>query len=548
MIIRTYLLLFALSGVATFTTAQKHIYTREDTIRGSITPEREWWDLTFYDLKVKVDPAAQSISGSNEIRYKVLKANNLMQIDLQPPLRIERVEQDGKSLVVTPEGKNAYLITLQKEQVVGSTQAVTVWYSGKPKVAVRAPWDGGFTWGEDAVSRRPFIATSCQGLGASVWWPCKDHAYDEPDSQAIAVTMPKGMMDVSNGRLRRTVDNKDGTRTFEWFVSNPINNYGVNINIADYSHFSDTFVGEKGPLSLDYYVLPQNLEKAQTQFQQVKLMLQAFEHWFGPYPFYEDGYKLVEVPYLGMEHQSSVTYGNGYKNGYRGRDLSGTGWGLKWDFIIVHESGHEWFANNITYRDLADMWVHESFTNYSEGIYTEYHFGKAAGAAYIRGCRGLIENKSPIIAPYGVNAEGSSDMYYKGGNMLHTIRQIIANDEQWRSILRGMNRDFYHQTVDGTQIEAYIIQQSGKKLQKVFDQYLRNTAIPVLECRRAKGKVEYHWTNCIPGFDMPVKVTLAKDKFTFIYPTTDWKSSPCSLPAKTALQVDEDFYVNLKAL
>ena len=528
---------------ATFAlTAQTPVFTHDDTLRGSITPERAWWDLRFYNLKVKVDPAEKFISGSNEIRYKVLTSNNLLQIDLQPPLRIDRVEQDGETLVADRQGKNAYFINLKKEQKPGATESVTVWYSGKPQEARHAPWDGGFSWSKDDAGK-PFVATSCQGLGASVWWPCKDHMYDEPDSQAITVTVPQPLMDVSNGRLRRTTDNGDGTRTFEWFVSNPVNNYGINVNVADYAHFSDTFQGEKGALSLDYYVLPQNLGKAKVQFQQVKGMLQAFEHWFGPYPFYEDGYKLVEVPYLGMEHQSSVTYGNMYRNGYLGMDLSKTGWGLKWDFIIVHESGHEWFANNITYRDIADMWVHESFTNHSEGLYTEYHFGKEAGAAYIRGCRSLIENRQPIVGYYGVNSEGSIDMYYKGGNMLHTIRQIVDDDEKWRSILRGLNRDFYHQTVDGSQIEAYISLKSGKNLQKVFDQYLRHTTIPILEYRLAKGKVEYRWTNCVDGFDMPVKVTLAKGKYTFIYPTTEWKSSACKLKKKDTFIVEENFYV-----
>ncbi|MCY7330114.1 MAG: hypothetical protein LH618_16300 [Saprospiraceae bacterium] len=318
--------------------AQAPAFTQDDTLRGSITPERAWWDLTFYNLKIKVDPTQKSISGSNEIRYKVLQSNQLLQIDLQPPMRIERVEQDGQVLKVHQQGRNAYFIELQKPQAVGSQQSLTVWYSGKPQIAKHAPWDGGFSWSKDAAGQ-PFVATSCQGLGASVWWPCKDHMYDEPDSQAITVTVPQDLMNVSNGRLRRTTDNPDGTRTFEWEVKNPINNYGINVNIANYAYFADTLHGEKGVLTLDYYVLPENLEKAQVQFKQVKLMMRAFEHWFGPYPFYEDGYKLVEVPYLGMEHQSSVTYGNQYKNGYLGRDLSGTGWGLKWDFIIIHESG-----------------------------------------------------------------------------------------------------------------------------------------------------------------------------------------------------------------
>ncbi len=533
---------FTLLFFAHFTTAQSLSFTKDDTLRGSITPQRTWWDLTFYHLKIKVNPADKSISGSNEIRYTVLYPSNVLQIDLQPPLRLERAEQDGERLEVTQQGRNAYFIALKKEQPKGSQQRLTVWYSGIPQAARNAPWDGGFSWSKDD-SGQPFVATSCQGLGASVWWPCKDHAYDEPDSQAISVTVPKDLTDVSNGRLRRVTDHGDGTHTFDWFVANPISNYGVNVNIAQYAHFSDTFQGEKGLLSLDYYVLPQNLEKAKLQFQQVKLMLTAFEHWFGPYPFYEDGYKLVQVPYLGMEHQSSVTYGNQFKNGYLGRDLSGTGWGLKWDYIIVHESGHEWFANNITYRDIADMWIHEGFTDYSEALYTEYYFGKQAATDYVRGLRGLIRNTSPIIGTYGVNSEGSTDMYYKGANLLHTIRQIVDDDEKWRSILRGLNRDFYHQTVYSTQIEDYITQHSGKKLQKVFDQYLRNTSIPILEYSFKGGRLKYHWVNCIDGFDMPVKVNLSPGKYEFIYPTTKWKSSRCKLPNKDDFQVEESFYV-----
>lgn len=525
--------------------AQKPQFTQDDTLRGSITPQRAWWDLTFYDLRVKVDPARKHIEGSNEIFYKVLSPGRELQIDLQPPLRIEKLEQDGQPLEAVQKGQNAYFVQLKKAQPVGSTQSLKVWYAGNPREAKNAPWDGGFSWAYDEDGY-PFVATSCQGLGASVWWPCKDHAYDEPDSQAISVTVPGGLMDVSNGRLRRVTDNPDSTRTFEWFVQNPINNYGVNVNIARYAHFSDTLQGEKGVLDLDFYVLPNNLEKAKKHFQQAKMTLRAFEHWFGPYPFYEDGYKLVEVPYLGMEHQSSVTYGNQYLNGYLGMDLSGTGWGFKWDFIIVHESGHEWFANNITYRDIADMWVHESFTNYSEGLFTEYHFGKAAGAAYLRGCRTLIANNKPIVGIYGVNQEGSGDMYYKGGNMLHTIRQIVGDDVRWRNILRGLNRDFYHQTVDGAQVEAYMIKHSGKKLQKVFDQYLRDTRIPVLEYQIKKGKLHYRWTNVVPRFDMPVKVNLGGEKMVFIYPTEKWKSASCRLPAAANLQVDEDFYVRVK--
>ncbi|HZJ19200.1 MAG TPA: M1 family peptidase, partial [Pricia sp.] len=328
-------------------------FTEQDTLRGSITPEREWWDLNYYDLYVDVDPDQKFISGQNTIRYEVLKSKQVLQVDLQPPLKIEKVTQDGKELKVEDQG-NAHFVQLQKPQKKGDFNEVVVHYSGHPKEAVRAPWDGGFSWSKDD-NGKDFIATSNQGLGASVWWPNKDHMYDEVDSMLIRIKAPKGLMDVSNGRLRK-VD--EDTNTYHWFVSNPINNYGVNINIGDYVHFGEKYPGEKGALDMDYYVLRDNLEKAKKQFQDAPKMMKAFEYWFGPYPFYEDSYKLVEAPYLGMEHQSSVTYGNKYQNGYLGKDLSGTGWGLKFDFIIIHESGHEWFANNITYKDIADMWIH----------------------------------------------------------------------------------------------------------------------------------------------------------------------------------------------
>lgn len=492
----------------------------EDTLRGSIGPARAWWDVVFYDLDVSVNPEERSLKGHVGIQYKVLDKANVMQIDLQPPLTIERVTQDGVELAFEKEGKNAYMVKLTKDQQPGKTETVTIYYAGKPIIARNPPWQGGFQFTKDSEGNH-FLATSCQGLGASAWWPNKDHSSEEPDSMRIAVTVPKPLINVSNGRLKSQKDNADGTTTFEWYVSNPINNYGVNVNIAKYVHFSDTLHGEKGVLDLDFYVLPANLEKAKEQFKQAKLMLKAFEHWFGPYPFYEDGYKLVEAPYLGMEHQSSVTYGNGYQNGYRGRDLSGTGWGLKWDFIIIHESGHEWFANNITYKDIADMWIHESFTNYSETLYTEYHFGAEAGTDYNVGTRKDILNDKPIIGTYGVNQRGSGDMYPKGGNMLHTIRHSIGDDVKFRKILRGLNEEFYHQTVTSKQIEDYISKHAGIDFSKVFDQYLRDVKIPRLEYRVSKKALEYRWTNVVDGFDLRVKPGAhAKE---YIAPTTEWK-------------------------
>jgi aminopeptidase N len=524
--------------------AQQGTFTRQDTLRGSITPERAWWDLTYYHLDVAATPADSSLRGSTTIHYKVLKPHQTLQVDLQPPLRVERVVQAGQELTFRRDG-NAYFIDLKKTQQTGQQESVQVFYAGKPKVATRPPWEGGVQWERDAQGL-PLVATSCQGLGASVWWPCKDHMYDEPDSMLISITVPKPLQNISNGRLRKTTDNPDGTSTFHWFVANPINNYGVNMNVGNYVSWNETYPGEKGTLDLSYYVLPQDLARAKEQFKQVPLMLKAFEHWFGPYPFYEDGYKLVQVPYLGMEHQSSVTYGNGFQNGYLGRDLSGTGWGLKWDFIIIHESGHEWFANNITYNDEADMWVHESFTNYSENLYTEYYYGKEAGADYVIGTRRLIQNKAPIVGVYGVNQEGSGDMYYKGGNMLHTIRQLVNDDAKWRQILRGMNQTFYHQTVDGAQIEQFLSKQSGKDLSKVFDQYLRDIRIPVLEYALEGDTLRYRWANAIEGFNMPVKVALQEGRYQWITPTTAWKTLKTK-GAKT-LTVDRNFYVEAKGV
>ncbi len=526
------LLLLSLSAQAQF--------TRADSLRGSITPERSWWNLTYYHLDIEVDPENQFISGSNTVQYKVLEPYQSLQIDLQPPLKITRVTQNNNALEVIKEG-NAHFIRLKAPQRKGDVNEIKIEYEGKPRVSPNPPWSGGVTWQKDSNDKH-FIATSCQGDGASLWWPNKDHMYDEVDSMLISVTVPDGLMNVSNGRLRK-VDrgSSQGQNTWHWFVNNPINNYGVNINIGDYVEFREVYKGEKGDLDCVYYVLRDNLEKAKEQFKQVGPMMKAFEHWFGPYPFYEDSYKLVEVPYLGMEHQSSVTYGNDYGNGYRGRDLSGSGWGLKFDFIIIHESGHEWFANNITYKDMADMWIHESFTAYSENIYLDYLYGKKASADYVIGTRQNIQNDRPIIGPYEVNKSGSGDMYYKGANMLHTIRQIINNDELWRSILRGLNETFYHQTVHTSQIENYITDKSGIDFSKVFDQYLRDKRIPKLQYSVNGKEVGFQWTDAVAGFDMPVMVDINGKKVR-LTPTTEHQTMILDKKVDT-FSIDRNYYI-----
>ena len=521
---------------------EKNNFTRQDTLRGTITPERSWWDLNYYHLDIKVDPEKKTIKGSNTVGYTVLKSNKLMQIDLQEPMEITAVKQNNKSLDFSREG-NAYFIELKKKQKPGKVNYITIEYEGNPKVAIRAPWDGGLSWEKDE-NGIDFIATSCQGLGASIWWPNKDHMYDEVDSMLMSVNVPKHLVNVSNGRLRNVIEKDDNTKTYQWFVSNPINNYGVNINIGDYVNFSEKYDGEKGVLDIDYYVLRDNLEKAKEQFKQVPMMLDAFEYWFGPYPFYEDSFKLVEVPYLGMEHQSSITYGNKYMQGYLGRDLSRTGWGLKFDYIIIHESGHEWFANNITYKDIADMWVHEGFTCYSENLYVDYHFGKQASAEYVIGSRRGIGNRKPIIGPYNVNKGGSGDMYAKGANLLHTLRQIAKDDQIWRQILRGLNKEFYHQTVTSKQIEDYISENIGFDLTFVFDQYLRDYRIPILEYSIMNNVLKYRWANTIDGFNMPIEVSIDNNK-QWLYPENSWKETAIK---QEFIEIDKDYYVFNKDL
>lgn len=528
------LLLLAGAGSAT---AQE--FTRQDTLRGSITPERRWWDVLHYNLQVRVNPSDSSIEGSNTIRYKVVTAGNpVMQIDLQDPMVIDKVVQADSELPVRHEG-NAHFVELEKAPTAGEVSEVTVYYHGNPRVAVNAPWDGGFSWKKDSLGNH-FIATSNQGLGASVWWPCKDHMYDENDQgMSMSYTVPENSVAVGNGRLKSVTKGKDKTKTYTWEVLNPINNYGVNLNVGNYVSFSEKYKGEKGMLDMDFWVLEHHLQQAKIHFRDAARTLEAFEYWFGPYPFYEDSYKLVEVPYLGMEHQSSVTYGNDFKKGYKGYDLSGTGWGLKWDYIIIHETGHEWFANNITYKDIADMWIHESFTCYSENLFIEYFYGPEAAAEYVQGTRKGIQNRESMIGNYGVNDEGA-DLYNKGANMLHTLRQLVNDDEKWREILRGLNKEFYHQTVSTEQIENYIASQSGLDLSAFFDQYLRDPRVPVLEYFTKDTELFIRWTNCIRDFAMPVDI-LVGGEVKRITPVSRWEKA--GLKIEGPLIVDPDFYI-----
>jgi len=516
-------------------------FTRADTLRGSITPERAWWNILHYDLNVTPNASEKSIEGSNTITYEVLKPKNIMQIDLQSPMKIDKVLQDGKPLQYTSDG-NAHFINIQKTQVVGEENTITIYFSGKPREAIRPPWDGGFTWAKDS-NGKDFIANSNQGIGASVWWPLKDHPSEEPDNGVtISVTTPKDLMDVSNGRLKEVIENAD-SKTWVWEVENTINSYSVNLSIGDYVHFGHKYQGENGILDMDYYVLRENEAKAREQFKQAPMMMEAFEYWFGPYPFYEDSYKLVETPYLGMEHQSSVTYGNNFANGYLGKDVSGSGWGMKFDFIIIHESGHEWFANNITNKDVADMWIHEGFTSYSENLYLDYHFGKKASSEYVIGVRNNVVNEKPIIiGDYNVNKSGSGDMYYKGANVLHTLRQLIADDEKWRQVLRGLNKEFYHQNVTTKQIEGYINDKSGIDLAEFWDQYLRTIMIPKVEYSIEGNTMKFRYVDIVKNFEMPI-IAIVNGEEVWIHPTSEWKTKQFQSPVKS-FEIKKDFYVN----
>ncbi|MEZ5347312.1 MAG: M1 family metallopeptidase [Pyrinomonadaceae bacterium] len=529
---------------AQYTASKQDDPTRQQRLRGSITPERKWWDLLHYDLSIRFFPGEKRISGSNIISFRTLEAGSRMQIDLQEPLKITKIEHGKGELKFEREG-NVYWVNFPKPLKKGVQDKIKIFYEGVPTESKNPPWSGGITWSKDDKGV-DFIATTCQGIGASIWWPNKDHGYDESDEGIrINVTVPEALTAVSNGRLKKTDHDTSGkTKTFRWEVTNPINNYGVNVNIGNYVNFSEKFEGEGGTLDMDYWVLAQNLEKAKGQFKEASRTMKAFEHWFGKYPFYEDSFKLVEVPYLGMEHQSSVTYGNGYQNGYRGRDLSGTGVGLKFDFIVVHESGHEWFGNNVSMIDSADMWIHESFTNYSENLFVEYHFSKKEAEDYVIGTRRNIRNDQPIIAEYGVAKSGSGDMYYKGGNMLHTIRHIINDDEKWRGILRGLNKDFWHKTVTTQQVENYISKKAGIDLSKVFDEYLRTTMIPELAYAINGKDLKYHWENAVEGFAMPVRVKINGKEMVI---TPNGNQQTLSVPDEIeTFEVDRNFYVTAK--
>ncbi len=512
-------------------------FTKQDSLKGSDTAFRNFWDVKKYDIIVEADYDKKFVSGSNTISFEIVKdvANPVFQIDLQQPMNFELKNNDKK--ISAKRDGDFIFITVNKNLKKGEKGKFTIRFSGNPHIAKRAPWDGGWVFSTD-LHKNPWMTVAQEGSGVSLWLPTKDIWSDEPEHGIeMQIITPKNLIGVGNGRLVATKSEKS-KKSYTWKVVNPINPYSIVPSVGKYVNFKDTFNGEKGKLDLDYWVLDYNLEKAKKQFAQVKPMMQAFEYWFGPYPFYEDSYKIIESPHLGMEHQSAVAYGNHYENGYLGRDLSGTGVGLKWDFIIVHETGHEWFANNITAKDKADMWIHESFTSYSETLFTERYLDKASAEKYVQGTRSNILNDQPIIGKYGVRYEGTGDMYYKGANMLHTIRQVINDDEKFRQILRGLNKDFYHQTVSTKQIEDYFSSKSGIDLASIFNQYLRTIKIPVLKYSQNKNTIKFKYEDVVEGFKMPVRVNGDQ----LLTPTEQWQEAP--LKTAEPVKLDANYYIN----
>ena len=523
-----------------FQTVFSQTFTRKDSLQGGLGAERTCYDVLRYDLNIKINIQEKSIVGYNDISFKVVSDTKKIQIDLFENMQVDSIVFHSKKLEYKREF-NAVFIDFPTNLNTENTEKIRFYYSGKPIIAKRAPWDGGFVFTKDKQGK-PWVAVSCQGTGASLWYPVKDSQSDEPDNGAtIKVAVPNGLMNVSNGRLMGSENLKNGFTRWDWEVKNPINTYAITVNIADYAHIHDNL----DDLDLDYYVLKENEEIAKTHFEQAKLMLTCFQSKFGAYPFKEDGYKLVETPYLGMEHQSAVAYGNKYTNGYLGSDLSDTGIGLLFDYITVHESGHEWFGNSITSKDIADMWIHEGFTMYTEVVYLECQFGPEIAQKYMNGMKQNVSNDEPIIGPFGVNKKGSGDMYYKGALLLNTLRHVIKNEDLWWKLLLNYSNTFRHKIIDTGTVINFFNTESGLNLTPIFNQYLRYTTIPELLIRINKNKLEYRWNASESNFNMPIDIKV-NGKQIRIQPTLEWHISNIKIKSLDEVEVlTNDFYVDL---
>jgi aminopeptidase N len=531
-------ILFSIFGI--FNISAQETTTRKDSLHGGLRIERTCFDVLHYDLNIKINPVEKSIVGFNVITFRVIQNTSKIQLDLFENMKIDSIIFNKKKLQYKREF-DAVFIDFPVVLNQNSEQNISFYYAGNPIIAKRAPWDGGFVFKKD-VNGKDFVGVACQGTGASLWFPCKDSQSDEPDLGAtIKVAVPTGLTNVSNGRLIGSTDLKNGYTQWNWEVKNPINSYDITVNIGDYVHFGENYKG----LDLDFYVLRENEAKAKTQFEQVKPMMDCFQAKFGQYPFANDGYKLVETSYLGMEHQSAVAYGNKYLQGYLGSDLSGTGVGLLFDFIIIHESGHEWFGNSITSRDIADMWIHEGFTCYTESVFLECQYGFQKAQVYINGLKKNIQNDKPIIGPFGVNKEGSGDMYYKGALMLNTIRSIINDDEKWWKIILKYSETFRHKIIDTDVVVTFFNQESGLDLTPIFNQYLKFNDIPVLELLIKKKKLHYKWKTGLANFNMPIDINI-ENKITRLFPTNKWNISNFKIKQLKAKNIETNrFLINV---
>ncbi len=507
--------------------------TRADILRGAYGPYRVNNDLLSYHLDIRVDPDKQTISGKNSIRFKMLQDGTRIQLDLHPQLSIDKILLGATPLTYVRDS-GAVFVDFPQPLRAGQEYTIDFYYSGHPLTTARF---GGFTFGKDPAGR-PWIYTACEDIGASVWWPNKDQWRDEVENMQISVAIPNGLVDVSNGKFVGKTDLGDGYTRWDWLVQYPINNYDVSLNIGNYVHFSD----QLGDLPLDFYVLPEDLEKAKKQFVQAKGMLEAYQHYFGEYPFQKDGYKLIEAPYSGMEHQSAVTYGNHFTNGYLGRDWTGVGVSPKFDFIIIHESGHEWFGNSVSAADRSDMWIHEGWTTYLEVLYVEYTFGHEDAQKYVNGYKSKVQNREPIIAERGIAATPPQDMYFKGALFLNTLRNVINDDARWWALIHDFYQHFKYQNITTEDVVAYFNQQTGMYLTPLFDQYLRHTAIPTLDLKfnEADGTVDYRWLADEPDFAMPIRVG-KKDAWQIIQATTYWQTMKTPLK-KNDFDVATDLY------
>ena len=510
--------------------------SRADILRGAWGPYRANNDLLSYNLDIRVDPEKKFISGTNAIRFRMLKDDTRIQLDLAEPLAVDKILFKAKELRFTRE-LGAVFVDFPETLRRGGDYSIDFHYSGHPKETGRF---GGIAFRKDPAGRH-WINTACQGIGASIWWPNKDQQRDEVENMRLSVSIPNDLVDVSNGKFMGKTDLGDGYTRWDWSIQYPINNYSVSLNIGKYEHFTDTAAG----MTLDFWALPENLEKAKRQFAQARSMIECFDKYFGEYPFKRDGYKLIEAPYSGMEHQSAVTYGNRFANGYLERDWTGVGVSTKFDFIIIHESAHEWFGNSVTASDVADEWIHEGWGTYLENVYVEHMFGYDDALRYVNGYKSKVRNREPVVTTPGVNRTPSQDMYFKGALFIHTLRSVIADDSRWWPLLRGFYQRFKYRNITTDDVVSYFNEKTGRNLTPLFDQYLRHADVPTLDLVFLEGgQLMYRWHADVDAFAMPIKVG-RKDHWQTITPTTAWQTMTTPLTREEFEVATDLYYVNV---